>query len=109
MISPPLVSLLSVAAPEEVLGRPPREAWPLARVLNALLMKMGHTACWLCHAVGCRQASLGTPIPRTPTDMGGGESKGNVSTHPKYSSSKDLHYICNIIKGRLYMWTGLQK
>ena len=33
--------------------------------------------------------------------------------HREYSSkvlaSKDLHYICNIIKGRLYMWTGLQK
>ena len=47
--------------------RPPREAWPLARVLDALLMKMGRTACWLSHAAGCRQASLGTPIPRTPT------------------------------------------
>ena len=31
------------AAPEEVLRRPPREAWPLARVLSALLMKMGRT------------------------------------------------------------------
>ena len=37
------MSLPSVAAPEEVLGRPPREAWPLARVLNALSMKMGRT------------------------------------------------------------------
>ena len=27
----------------------------------------------------------------------------------KVLASKDLHYICNIIKGRLYMWTGLQK
>ena len=43
MISAPLVSLLGEAAPEEVLHHPPREAWPLARVLNALLMKMGHT------------------------------------------------------------------
>jgi hypothetical protein len=42
-------------------------------------------------------------------DMGEKESKANVSTHPKYSTSKDLHYICNIVKGRLYMWTGLQK
>jgi hypothetical protein len=33
-------------------------------------------------------------------DMGGKESKANVSTHPKYSASKDLHYICNIFKGR---------
>ena len=42
LISAPLVSLPGVAAPEEVLRRPPREAWPLAWVLNALLMKMGH-------------------------------------------------------------------
>jgi hypothetical protein len=42
-------------------------------------------------------------------DMGKKESRATVSTHPKYSASKDLHYICNIIKGRLYMWTGLQK
>ncbi len=41
LISPPLVSLSGEAAPEEVLCRPPREAWPLARVLNALLTKMG--------------------------------------------------------------------
>ena len=38
--------------------------------------------------------------------------KGEQSNH-EYSSkvlaSKDLHYICNIIKGRLYMWIGLQK
>ena len=43
LISPLLVSQPSEAVPEEVLCRPPREAWPLARVLNALLMKMGHT------------------------------------------------------------------
>ena len=39
-------------------------------------------------------------------------AKGKQSNR-EYSSkvltSKDLHYICNIIKGRLYMWTGLQK
>ena len=42
-ISPPLASLPCEAAPEEVLHRPPREAWPLTKVLNALLMKMGRT------------------------------------------------------------------
>ena len=36
-------------------------------VLDDLLVKMGHTACWLSHAVGRRQASLGTPDSRTPT------------------------------------------
>jgi hypothetical protein len=40
-------------------------------------------------------------------DMGGKENKATVST-AKYSASKDLHYLCNIIKKRLYMWTGLQ-
>ena len=67
MISPLLVSLPREAAPEEVLRRPPHEAWPLARVLDALLVKIGHTACWLSHAAGRRQESLGTPVPRTPT------------------------------------------
>ena len=43
LISPPLVSKPGEAASEEVLRRLPREAWPLARVLNALLMKMGRT------------------------------------------------------------------
>ena len=43
LISPPLASKPSEAAPEEVLCHPPREAWPLARVLNALSMKMGRT------------------------------------------------------------------
>ena len=42
MIYPPLVSLPGEAALEEVLHRPPREAWPLARVLNVFLMKVGH-------------------------------------------------------------------
>ena len=32
-------------------------------------------------------------------NMGEKENKANVSTHPKYSASKDLHYICNIFKG----------
>ena len=43
MMSPPLASQPGEAAPEEVLCRPPREAWPLVRVLNATLMKMGRT------------------------------------------------------------------
>ena len=43
LISLPLVSLPSEAAPEEVLCRVPRKAWPLATVLNASLMKMGRT------------------------------------------------------------------
>ena len=41
------------------------------------------------------------------------EGEKGEQSNREYSSkvlaSKDLHYICNIIKGRLYMWTGLQK
>ena len=35
LISLPLTSQPGEAAPEEVLCRPPHEAWPLARVLNS--------------------------------------------------------------------------
>ena len=35
--------------------------------------------------------------------------QGNNEYSSKVLASKDLHYICNIIKGRLYMWIGLQK
>ena len=34
LISPPLASRPGEAAPEEVLRRPPHEAWPLTRVLS---------------------------------------------------------------------------
>ena len=48
-----------------------------------------------------RGSSLrGSAIWSRQMDMGEKESKANVSTHPKYSASKDLHYICNIFKGR---------
>src|SRR3954466_3907529 len=33
--------------------------------------------------------------------------QSNREYSSKVLASKDLHYICNIIKGRLYMWTGL--
>ena len=35
--------------------------------------------------------------------------QSNREYSSKVLASKDLHYRCNIIKGRLYMWTGLQK
>ena len=44
LLSLPLVSLPDEGTPEEVLCRPAREAWTLARGLDALLMKMGRTA-----------------------------------------------------------------
>ena len=40
---------------------------------------------------------------------GGKGEQSNREYSSKVLASKDLHYICNIIKGRLYMWTGLQK
>src|SRR3990170_5765222 len=50
----------------------------------------------------------GSVIWMRQVGMGEKERKANVST-AKYSASKALHYICNIFKRRLYMWTGLQK
>ena len=41
-------------------GLAPREG------LECLLVKMGRTGPLVEHAVGRRQASLGTPVPRTP-------------------------------------------
>ena len=44
----------------------------------------------------------------TTRKKGKGE-KSNREYSSKVLASKDLHYICNIIKERLYKWTGLQK
>ena len=68
---------------------PPREAWTLARVLDALLMKMGRTACWLSHAVGRRQASLGTPVPRTPTVAPGPKVCSGLASRRSQGSSTE--------------------
>ena len=48
---------------------------------------------------------------RHPRRMEKGKKReqSNREYSSKVLASKDLHYICNIIKGRLYMWTGLQK
>ena len=69
--------------------RPPRAAWPLARVLDALLMKMGRTACWLSHAAGRRQASLGTPVPRTPTVAPGPKVLSGLASRRSQGSSTE--------------------
>ena len=89
MISPLLAMQPGEAAPEEVLRRPPRGAWPLARVLDALLMKMGPTASWLSHAMGRRQASLGTPIPRTPTVAPGPKVRSGLASRRSQGSSSE--------------------
>ena len=47
--------------------RPPHEAWPLTRVLSVGSRRRAILGRWLSHAVGRRQACLGTPVPRTPT------------------------------------------
>ena len=57
------MSLPGLAAPEEVLHRPPREAWPLARVLNALLMKMGRRNAGLATPWAAGRQVWGPPFP----------------------------------------------
>ena len=42
-------------------------------------------------------------------ERGKGGEQNNREYSSKVLASKDLHYICNIIKGRLYMWIGLHK
>ena len=78
LISPPLASLPGEAALEEVLRRPPREAWPLERVLNFLLMKMARTnlpaqPCRGPHAGKSRdpraQGALGLGFEAKPEDQ----------------------------------------
>ena len=48
-------------------------------------MKMGHAGALLSHAAGRRQASLGTPVPRTPTaatdNRAGDGTEANVPDH----------------------------
>ena len=61
LISPPLASLPSKAALEEVLCLPPHEAWPLVKVLNALLMKMGRTGLLAKPRRGLQAGKSGDP------------------------------------------------
>ena len=74
------------AAPEEVLCRPPREAWPLTRVLNALLVKIGRTGLLAKPCRGPQEGKSGNPrslnadsIPRAQGALGlGFEAKPKV-------------------------------
>ena len=50
-------------------------------------MKMGRTACWLSHTVGRRQASLGTPVPRTPTAAPGPKARSGLASRRSQGSS----------------------
>ena len=53
------------------------------------LMKMGHTACWLSLTMGRGQASLGTPVTRTPTVAPGPKVlSGLVSRRSQGSSTE---------------------
>ena len=47
--------------------------------LESLLVKMGCTACLQSYAVGRRQASLGTPVPRTPTVAPGPKARSGLT------------------------------
>ena len=65
-------------------GLAPREG------LECLLVKMGHTACWLSHTAGRRQASLGTPVPRTPTVAPGPKARSVLASRRSQGSSAEL-------------------
>ena len=78
LISRLLMSQPSEATPEEVLCRPPREAWPLARVLSLVLMKMSHT---------------GPPLePRRRPQVGksGDPRSQNADSSPRPKARSDL-------------------
>ena len=47
--------------------------------------------------------------PERRMEKGKKREQSNREYSSKVLASKDLHYRCNIIKGRPYMWTGLQK
>ena len=61
LVSPPLMSQPGEAAPKEVLRHPPREAWPLARVLSVLLVKMGRTGPLVEPRRGTQASKSGDP------------------------------------------------
>ena len=54
-------------------GLAPREG------LERWLMKMGRTRLLVGHALGRRQASLGTPVPRTPTVAPGPKARSELA------------------------------
>ena len=78
-------------------GLAPREG------LELVLMKMGHAGPPLSHAAGRRQASLGTPVPRTPTKIGFKEVKTLTSDVPTILDYKEFNYdICSLV-GCIYL------
>ena len=54
-----------------------------------MLMKIGRTACWHSHAVGRRQASLGTPVPRTPTVAPGPKVRSGLASRRSEGPSSE--------------------
>ena len=54
---------------------------------KGLEFKLGHTRPLASHAVGRRQASLGTPIPRTPTVAPGPKARSNLASRRSQRSS----------------------
>ena len=53
------------------------------------MMKMGCTACWLSHAAGRRQASLGSPVPRRPTVAPGPKVRAGLASRRSQGSSSE--------------------
>ena len=64
-------------------GLAPREA------LECLRVKMGRTGPLADHAVGRRQASLGTPVPRTPTVALGPKARLGLALRRSQRSSAE--------------------
>ena len=66
-------------------GLAPREG------LGCLLMKLGRTTCWLSHAAGRRQASLGTPVPRMPPVAPGPKARSDLASRRSQRASAEHH------------------
>ena len=93
------------AAPEEVLCRPPREAWPLPKVLNALLMKMGRTGPLAQPRRGPQTGKSGDPRSQnadTPPSLVG----GHVASNPAYSVTRKKMKLHS--RADSWVWSELQ-
>ena len=57
--------------------------------LECLLVKMGRTRPLVRHAVDCRQAGLGTPVPRTPTVAPGPKAPSDLASRRSQRASAE--------------------
>jgi hypothetical protein len=64
-------------------GLAPREG------LELLMMKLAVPGRRQSHAMGRRQASLGTPVPRTPTVAPGPKARSNLASRRRQRASAE--------------------